>query len=325
MKTTRALRLLAEVTAYQGGMVTSAQAGMRGITRLDLSRLTADGHLERVAHGVYKDAGTPAGPHDDLRAAWLSTDPKAMSEARIKSPAHGVVVAGESAADLHGIGDFRALRHEFTSPARRQSQRSSIRYRQRTLAPRDVVLVDGLPAMTMERTIADLVDDVKDLSLVADALRDASDRRPLDLPRLRELLAPLAARDGFKKNDGDALLVRLMQIAGIAPIGDPDKWFSEVERSSAAWLRHRGLDVLSVQRREGNLLKTPDAVAVTQPVTIELKSATGTLNSIVQRIRSGRWQSRRVMVDIRGTGAPLEQQRPLCALPSSDINVIWTK
>jgi len=216
MKSTQALRTLAELTAYQWGMVTSAQASMHGITRLDLSRLAEAGHLERLAHGVYKDAGAPAGRFDDLHAAWLSTDPKAMGEVRIKDSTNDVVVvAGETAADLHDIGDFRALRHDFVSPTRRQSQRREIRYRQRTLDPRDVMLVEGMPVMTMERTIADLVDDNKDLSLVGDALRDASSKRTLDLQRLRELLAPLAARDGFKKGDGDALLHRLMEIAGI--------------------------------------------------------------------------------------------------------------
>jgi predicted nucleotidyltransferase/predicted transcriptional regulator of viral defense system len=215
MKSKNALRVLAEVTAYQWGMVTSAQASMHGITRLDLSRLAADGQLERLAHGVYKDAGAPAGPYDDLKAAWLSTDPKTMGAVRIKDGANDVVVAGESAADLHGIGNFRALRHEFVYPTRRQSQRSTIRYRQRILDPRDVTLVEGLPVMTMERTIADLIEVVGDLSLVADALRDASSKRDLDLERLRALLAPLAHRNGLKMEDGAALLNRVMQIAGI--------------------------------------------------------------------------------------------------------------
>ena len=98
-----ALRALAEVTAYQWGMVTSAQASMHGITRLELSRLAADGQLERLAHGVYKDTGAPAGPHASLQAAWLSTEPKTMGAVRIKDAATGVVVAGESAADLHSI------------------------------------------------------------------------------------------------------------------------------------------------------------------------------------------------------------------------------
>lgn len=194
MKSKDALRVLAEVTAHQWGLVTSAQASMHGITRLDLSRLAADGQLERLSHGVYKDAGAPAGPHADLQAAWLSTEPKTMGAMRIKDSATGVVVAGESAADLHSIGDFRALRYEFVSPTRRQSQRSAIRYRQRILDPGDVTLVEGLPVITAERTIAYLIEEIGDLSLVADALRDASNKRTLDLQRLRELLAPLAAR-----------------------------------------------------------------------------------------------------------------------------------
>lgn len=215
MKSTEALRVLADVTAYQWGMVTSAQASMHGVTRLDLSRLAEAGHLERLAHGVYKDAGAPGNPFDDLRAAWLSTQPAIMGEARIKARAEGVVVAGTSAARLHDIGDLWADRHEFISPKRRQSQRAEVRFRQRSLDPQDVTLVEGLPAMTMERTIADLVEEIGDLSLVADALRHASLKRNLDVPRLRELLGPLAKRNGLTSGDGSALLNRLLQIAGI--------------------------------------------------------------------------------------------------------------
>jgi predicted transcriptional regulator of viral defense system len=215
VKSKEALRVLAEVTASQWGMVTSAQASAHGITRLDLSRLTADGLLERLAHGVYKDAGASGDQLDDIRAAWLSTDPKVMGEARIKEGANGVVVAGSSAARLHDIGDVWADRHEFVSPNRRQTQRSAIHYRQLSLEPQDVTLAQGLPVMTMERTIADLVEEVGDLSLVAGALRDASFKRNLDVARLRVLLAPLAKRNGLKDSDGMALLYRLLEIAGI--------------------------------------------------------------------------------------------------------------
>ncbi len=218
MKSIEALQILAELTAYQWGMVTSAQAGVHGISRLDLSRLAEAGHLERLAHGVYRDAGAPDDQFDDLRAAWLSTDPKTRGEVRIKDRVNGVVVAGETAAALHGIGDFRALRHDFISSVRRQSQRRGIRYRQRVLDPRDVILVEGLPVMTMERTVADLVENLGELSLVAGALRDAARQRNLDLARLEELLAPLAERNHFRKGDGTALLHRLMEIAGIDPV-----------------------------------------------------------------------------------------------------------
>ncbi len=217
MKLEDILLALAEVTASQWGMVTSAQASMHGVTRLDLSRLAAAGHLKRLTHGVYIDSGAPSDQFDDLRAAWLSTEPAIMGETRTKNRANGVVVAGTSAARLHDIGDLWADRHEFVSTKRRQSQRDGIRYRQRNLDQADVTLVEGLPTMTMERTITDLVEDVGDLSLVADALRDASFKRSLDLARLRELLGPMAERNGFKKGDGSALLNRLQEIAGIDP------------------------------------------------------------------------------------------------------------
>jgi len=215
MKSANALRTLAELTSYQGGMVTSAQATMRGITRLDLSRLAAAGHLTRLAHGVYMDAGAPGGQFDDLRAAWLSIEPERLAYERTKDGANGVIIAGESATRLHDIGDFWASRHDFVSPTRRQSQRQEIRFRQRTLDQLDITLVEGLPVMTRERTIVDLVEDLKDLSLVGDTLRDATWQTQLDLGRLEELLAPLAARNGFRPYDGAALLNRLMQIAGL--------------------------------------------------------------------------------------------------------------
>ena len=215
MKMAEALPVLAELTSHQWGMVTSAQAAIRGVARLDLSRLAGAGHLVRLAQGVYKDAGAPDDEFDELRTAWLSTDPQRLAEERIREPSRGVVVAGESAARLHGIGDFRASRHDFISPVRRQSERGVIRYRQRELDPHDVALVDGLPTTTIQRTIADLVEDLKDLSLVGDALRDASRKRLLDNDRLADLLGPLAQRNGFRKSDGAALLTRLTEVAGL--------------------------------------------------------------------------------------------------------------
>ena len=52
----------------------------------------------------------------------------------------------------------------------------------------------------------DLVEARTDLSLVADVVRDAAQTRRLDTNRLKELLGPLAARNGLRKGDGAALL-----------------------------------------------------------------------------------------------------------------------
>lgn len=215
MKSTDALRVVAEVTAHQWGMVTSAQARRHGVSRLDLSRLAADDFLERLVHGVYKVTGAPGDRFDPMRAAWLSTDPSRFAFERGRDIAGGVVFAGASAARLHGIGDMWDRQHDFMAPTRRQSQRAEVRYRQRALEPRDVTVVEGLPVLTLEATIADLFNAEADLSHIADALRDAAGQRGLDLAHLEILLAPHASRHGLRKDDGGGLLQRLLEIAGL--------------------------------------------------------------------------------------------------------------
>lgn len=211
----QALRVLAELSAPQWGMVTTAQAAVHGVQRLELSRLSKAGHLERLTHGVYRNAGAPSDEFERVRAAWLAADPSRTAEQRLGDLSDGVVIMGTSAASLHGVGDLPADRHELSTPVRRQTQRPDVSYRQRRLAPGDVTVARGLPVTTIERTIADLVENRTDLSLVAQVLGDAARSRRLDTDRLVELLAPLAARNNLPKGDGAALLHRLNVIAGL--------------------------------------------------------------------------------------------------------------
>ncbi|MEI2699982.1 MAG: type IV toxin-antitoxin system AbiEi family antitoxin domain-containing protein [Microthrixaceae bacterium] len=115
MKALEATRLLEELSASQWGMVTTAQAAAHGVPRLDLSRLCQSGHLERLAHGVYRNAGAPSEEFESLRATWLAADPSHTAEQRLRDLSGGVVVMGASAASLHGVGDLPADRHEFSA------------------------------------------------------------------------------------------------------------------------------------------------------------------------------------------------------------------
>lgn len=115
-----------------------------------------------------------------MRAAWLSTDPKRLAYDRIRTDTD-VVFAAASAARLHGIGDLWDRHHDFITRTRRQSQRSEIRYRQRNLDPDDVVTVQGLPALSVEATVADLFNADADLRHIGNALRDAAYKRRLNL------------------------------------------------------------------------------------------------------------------------------------------------
>jgi predicted transcriptional regulator of viral defense system len=217
MKSSEAGVALVEGTASQWGMVTSGQARALGVTRLEMSRLAAAGHLVRLAHGVYRNAGAPSDEFEDLRAAWLSTEPARFASDRLRDGAAGVIVSGASAARLHGLGDIPADQHEFTTRQRRQTQRVEIHYRQRSLTEREVTIAQGLPVTTVERTIADLVEARTDLSLVADVLRDAVNKAALDTTVLADMLTPLAARNGIRSGDGNGLLERLLTSAGLDP------------------------------------------------------------------------------------------------------------
>lgn len=207
--------MLSELSSAQWGLFTSAQATARGVSRLDLSRLAEAGLLERVSHGVYRDAGTSDDEYESLRAAWLAIVPKVNASERLRSLADDAVVSGASAARLHGVGDLREDRHEFTSRVRRQSQREGVRISTRELEGADVTVRHGLPVTTIERTLADLVVDRVDLTLVAQVLGDAMRAGSVSLDALAVRLGPLAARNGCPAGDGHALLDRLLRLAGL--------------------------------------------------------------------------------------------------------------
>lgn len=215
MKSREALRRVQEITEGQWGLLTAGQARSCGVTPMTLARLCDAGDIIRIAHGVYRDAGSPSDEHESLQAAWLMTNPSALAYERLAKRPIDFVVSGESAARLHDIGDLRALRHEFTTPRRKQTQRADTRYRITILPEQDVTMKQGLPVTTPERTIADMIERRYDLSLIANMLRDAINQQNIDEPRLVELLNPLAKRNGHRPGDGHALLEQILTIAGM--------------------------------------------------------------------------------------------------------------
>jgi predicted transcriptional regulator of viral defense system len=213
--TAREVRAVADLAAAQWGLLTSAQAAHRGVTRLQLSRLAAAGLLDRVAHGVYRLRGAGEDMHSDLRAAWLSLDPTRTAEQRLAEPARDVVVSHASAAALHGLGDINADQHELTAPVRRQTQRGGLRLHRGRLDRDDVTIVAGLPVTTPARTVVDLLADKHDTDHVATVLAEAVRAGTVDLDTLPARLAPYAARYGHRAGDGEALLAALLERVGL--------------------------------------------------------------------------------------------------------------
>jgi predicted transcriptional regulator of viral defense system len=209
------LARLGSIAERRWGLVTTAQAETVGVSRKQLARMASAGAIERVAQGVYRMAGAPQQDHEAIYATWLALD--GATAPRAESGVAPVVAAGETAAVVHGIGDFLPVGFDFMVPARKGTRHPGVRLRIRRLTPEEVIPVGGLPALTVERALADLVEIGTDLSLVAGAARDAVRAGTLvSADRLVSYLDPIAAR---RKSDGGSLARDLLELAGVHPEG----------------------------------------------------------------------------------------------------------
>lgn len=209
-----AIPLLASIGVDQWGMVSSAQATAVGADARTLARLAGIGELERLAHGIYRLAGTPPGPHDELRAAWIGLNPGRTAAERITAgPTE--VVSHRSAAVVHTLGDLDADLMEFTTSVRRQPRRADVRIHRGTIDDNDWTLVDGLPVTTALRTIRDLADARVDRGHLAGVVRDAVLLHGISVGQVSATLASHARAYGVTAGDGDRLVDLLISEAGV--------------------------------------------------------------------------------------------------------------
>ncbi|GAA3125026.1 putative transcriptional regulator of viral defense system [Kribbella aluminosa] len=206
---------LGSIAERRWGLVTTAQAEDAGVSRKQLSRMASAGAIERVAQGVYRMAGAPPQDHEAIYATWLALGGAAAP--RTTEGVASIVAAGVTAAIVHDAGDFFLDGFDFMVPARKGSRLRGVRLRVRRLTRDEVIPVDGLPTLTVERTIADLVELGIDLSLVAGAVGDTVRANKLVAPdRLASYLDPIAAR---RRGDGRSLANDLFELAGVSPEG----------------------------------------------------------------------------------------------------------
>jgi predicted transcriptional regulator of viral defense system len=145
---------LSSEARVQWGLVTARQAVLEGVTRWDLSRLVADGGLEKVGYGVYLLAGAPQPRLLDLKVAWLQLDPATVAEDRTVA---GGVISHTSAALAYGVGDFEPEYFEFTRPTRFRSRREDVVVHTGGLDGAQVCWVDQMLVTTPARTADDLL------------------------------------------------------------------------------------------------------------------------------------------------------------------------
>ena len=211
-------RTVADLAAGQWGLFTAAQARESGISRVQLARLTDADVLVRLTHGVYVLRGAAGIGELELRAAWLALDPERTAADRLRDGTAGAVVSHASAARLRQLGDLDADRHEFTLPARKQSRRHDVRLHRGAVTAQEIGTVAGLPVMTSERIVVDLLADHRDGEHVAGVIAAAVRSRSIDVTELAPRLGPFATRFGFSAGDGAEVLEHLLELGGASDL-----------------------------------------------------------------------------------------------------------
>ena len=212
MKKSLNMTELENLAVSQWGLFTTAQAQELGVRRNQVSRMVNSGKIEPIGYGAYRFATGEETSSTGVKAAWLSVYPKELAFERLKKRPLDAIVSDRTAAAMHGVGDFYASPYTFAVNRRKQTNREDMRYLQRPVDEVDVVFIDELPVTSIERTVYDLIKSHEDPDLVDKFMSDASRKKGhiFNRDRLSQLLAPLAFRNGFRKNDGESFAADLI-------------------------------------------------------------------------------------------------------------------
>ena len=212
MKKSLSMIELENLAVSQWGLFTTAQAQELGVRRNQVSRMVNSGKIEPIGYGAYRFATGEETSSTGVKAAWLSVYPKELAFERLKKRPLDAIVSDRTAAAMHGVGDFYASPYTFAVNRRKQTNREDMRYLQRPVDEVDVVFIDELPVTSIERTVYDLIKSHEDPDLVDKFMSDASRKKGhiFNRDRLSQLLAPLAFRNGFRKNDGESFAADLI-------------------------------------------------------------------------------------------------------------------
>jgi predicted transcriptional regulator of viral defense system len=166
---------IAALAGRQHGVVSARQLNELGVKRGAIAHRLATGRLHRIHPAVY------AVGHSILSL-------KAQFMAAALAAGAGAAISHAAAAYLHGLLAFYATRIDVTSPRRLASSPTIRPHRTRTLQPRDITTVDGIPVTTVARTLLDLAATAPQRHLER-ALDQAEILRTFDLAQLEDVLA----------------------------------------------------------------------------------------------------------------------------------------
>jgi predicted transcriptional regulator of viral defense system len=159
---------LFDIAADQYGFVTTEDLQLLGGNTQVLVDMRRHGHVDRVAHGLYRFHSFPAGPLDEFMQATLW--PRRLG-----------VISHDSALDLWDLCDVNPAKIHVTVPKAARLRRATppeYVVHTRDLEPVDVTRFEGIPVVTALRAILDGTERHLDRRLIDQAV-DSARRRGL--------------------------------------------------------------------------------------------------------------------------------------------------
>ena len=182
----------------QDGLFTSKEARSLGIQDSVLVRLRQRGRLERMSRGVYRIAHYPAERLAQYREAILW--------AKASSGPEDIALSHETALMLYGISDVNPSRVHLTVPESARMRRVHpkwIAINRANLATEDILLHEGMPVTTVERSILDVLATTHRKEFARQAIMDAVRKgliTPAQASGLRKRINPSSQSNSFSTN-----------------------------------------------------------------------------------------------------------------------------
>jgi hypothetical protein len=188
----------AAIAARQRNLVTIWQLRALGLASGTIYGRVASAALRRVHRGVYTVSPAPLSAEAEELAVVLACGP-------------GSGVNRLTAAKRYGVSRFPAPLIEVVSPRRRRITGARVHHC-RSLDPRDLTEIDGIPITTMHRLLVDL-SDVLTSHQLANVIHEAAYRGRYVEAAVRDVAARMNGRHKL------AVLERAMELHGMGSAG----------------------------------------------------------------------------------------------------------
>lgn len=184
----RAYETVVEVAVRQHGLITTAQARERGVSRDALRMMAKRENLERVSLGLYRVPSLPYSEYTDYMEAVLWPYEKTG------------VISHESALSLYGLSDVSPEQVHITLPRdyriRRRRVPTRFRVHHADLDPEEVDSFEGIPVTTPERALRECHEAKLGARLLRQALSEAEREGFISPGRAAELAEELLPPSG---------------------------------------------------------------------------------------------------------------------------------